>query len=1238
MSQHLNASLLRLKLIDALRAGDEGRIDSVIKELDSIDSVVDTTELVRLRGTVLHFAVQVAPLSTTQSLTESKVYNFDVNAQDMDGNTPLHLAAGASRYNVVKYLLSLPDINDTVVNAENQQPVELARDANIAQMMQFERAKFVEKSATQLRQYFSSRDFGSLEQLLVHNQRAAELLDINGADPETGNTVLHEFIGKEDFEMCDWILKHGGDPFKRDKRGKLPIDLVSRNDPIRKLLKHASKDLNIMDLVVNSSNPMKTGSAPTHKGYLRKWTNFASGYKLRYFVLDQYGILSYYADQGDTNNACRGSLNIGLATLHLDSSEKLKFEIIGKNGIKWHLKANHPVETNRWVWTLQNAITILKDNLRQRRRATSENAIGGASNIGDGTVPRESIDEGVRSSIDESGVRGDEDKKKKLLHLPRRNKHKKTSSQVSLNSFTGSDYEENSVNAGHDNKNVTTSPNLGQIKEKRVAEPRQSIDGAQSVMTKEDFDYDLDHDSEDSESLSYLNGQGDPSLEDATKMSRDTMLATKRSLLIEISSLLDLFRAVGDRIESEPYNVGLKTLSNVHSLVEQYDQLVQSREKKLFKRIERQDEVNKLWESSIRQLENEIQKREQTLAQFEGRKYQIRKLLESRGILSPQVSNELANGFFAATPPNVSQDGQANQNADSALLEEIFHDSDDEFFDADEFDDPNVSSTAPKVNVSDEGSINAIKVIPERADDHAEVPASSAGADAKAASGTTNAVGAGAAAGIGADTSTDASAGATSSFEGLPEKDLRGSGKEVSRSEPSEVCKTQPTPEVIRDDNVVNEAQEKILNIMMNEGSFLGYEKPPRTKLAYDEDNRPKVGLWGILKSMIGKDMTKMTLPVSFNECTSLLQRLAEDIEYNDLLQKASTIDDSTLRLVYVAAFAASEYASTINRIAKPFNPLLGETFEYARPDQNFRLVSEQVSHHPPISACKAQSPKWDYYGENAVESQFKGRSFDFKHLGKMFCAIRPDNGVQSAKGDTVAEELYSWKKVNTSVVGIIMGNPTVDNYGQMEVTNHTTGDKVVVDMKQRGWKASSAYQLSGVVNDKAGKAHWAIGGHWNLRVYARKTAGVPDKTRRDSLIDSQDEKTSSDPYSGAKFLVWQAAPRPRVPFNLTSFALTLNDLPDTLKPWLAPTDTRLRPDQRAMEDGRYDDASNEKHRVEEKQRAAKREREAKRSTYKPNWFIKKQHPVTGDGYWEFNDKYWALRKEKKLAGSGDIF
>ena len=46
-------------------------------------------------------------------------------------------------------------------------------------------------------------------------------------------------------------------------------------------------------------------------------------------------------------------------------------------------------------------------------------------------------------------------------------------------------------------------------------------------------------------------------------------------------------------------------------------------------------------------------------------------------------------------------------------------------------------------------------------------------------------------------------------------------------------------------------------------------------------------------------------------------------MEYVDLLSIAVTKADPAERCVYVAAFAASEYASTVNRVAKPFNPLL---------------------------------------------------------------------------------------------------------------------------------------------------------------------------------------------------------------------------------------------------------------------------------------------------------------------------
>lgn len=53
------------------------------------------------------------------------------------------------------------------------------------------------------------------------------------------------------------------------------------------------------------------------------------------------------------------------------------------------------------------------------------------------------------------------------------------------------------------------------------------------------------------------------------------------------------------------------------------------------------------------------------------------------------------------------------------------------------------------------------------------------------------------------------------------------------------------------------------------------------------------------------------------NEPTSMLERMAEDMEFSECLDAAVKQEDSTLRLAYVTAFAMSNYSSTIGRIAK---------------------------------------------------------------------------------------------------------------------------------------------------------------------------------------------------------------------------------------------------------------------------------------------------------------------------------
>lgn len=110
-----------------------------------------------------------------------------------------------------------------------------------------------------------------------------------------------------------------------------------------------------------------------------------------------------------------------------------------------------------------------------------------------------------------------------------------------------------------------------------------------------------------------------------------------------------------------------------------------------------------------------------------------------------------------------------------------------------------------------------------------------------------------------------------------------------------------------------------------------------------------KVPIWKIISKFIKQDLTKVSLPVQLSEPTSSLQRSCEIMQDYALLETASQNDDSCYRLAMTAIFSLTTLAYSAQRLKKPFNPILGETYEFAH--EKFRFISEQVSHHPPITA-----------------------------------------------------------------------------------------------------------------------------------------------------------------------------------------------------------------------------------------------------------------------------------------------
>ncbi len=213
-----------------------------------------------------------------------------------------------------------------------------------------------------------------------------------------------------------------------------------------------------------------------------------------------------------------------------------------------------------------------------------------------------------------------------------------------------------------------------------------------------------------------------------------------------------------------------------------------------------------------------------------------------------------------------------------------------------------------------------------------------------------------------------------------------------------------------------------------------------RARLPVPKSEVNNANFWSFLKQCIGRELSKITMPVQWNEPISFLQRLSEYMNYAYLLDVAASKQDAADRLKYVACFAVSALAANVDRMGKPFNPLLGETYELK--GHGFRIISEQVGHHPPVSAFHAASDEGNFVFRGSLYPKLKfwGKSIEFQPKGAMTVEL-------PAWGET-----YSWSNVNCVIHNIIVGSLWMEHQGTMEVRNHVTGHRAVISFKPGGW------------------------------------------------------------------------------------------------------------------------------------------------------------------------------------------
>ena len=130
--------------------------------------------------------------------------------------------------------------------------------------------------------------------------------------------------------------------------------------------------------------------------------------------------------------------------------------------------------------------------------------------------------------------------------------------------------------------------------------------------------------------------------------------------------------------------------------------------------------------------------------------------------------------------------------------------------------------------------------------------------------------------------------------------------------------------------------------------------------------------------------------------------------------------------LAWVVGFTMGPFGA-IERPYKPFNSVLGETFEYTTP-AGARYLAEQVSHHPPIGAGHGEGELWAYDLVSAPKTKFLGNSVEVYPIGRTRIRLKPTG------------EVFSLVPPTSKAHNVILGSTWIDTYGDYTLVNTTTG------------------------------------------------------------------------------------------------------------------------------------------------------------------------------------------------------
>ena len=416
------------------------------------------------------------------------------------------------------------------------------------------------------------------------------------------------------------------------------------------------------------------------------------------------------------------------------------------------------------------------------------------------------------------------------------------------------------------------------------------------------------------------------------------------------------------------------------------------------------------------------------------------------------------------------------------------------------------------------------------------------------------------------------------------------------------------------------EVEENINNIIVNEIKednkfnskyrFLSYDKKDFQDDLYNFPKRIKYNKIlkypkNIVKEMISAITQNKPAPVYFNEPLSICQKQCEKFFYIDLLKKVSAeTQNKSLQLAYISAFIVGEIFLGLNRNLKPFNAIIGETYEYYDNTNQFRYYAEQVSHHPQITAFIGESPDFALYGDTKNSTSFKilKGAMELTFKNKVHLHIKSTN------------EHFSYNLPNLMVKGFLKPPLHNDYNGTTIISNETFPEnKAEIKFIEESWTNTKIGLIEGKIYN-SDNIVYLIKGNWTNSIY------LVDNNNQDNKIDllklDQNQQYLKNGNNDE--------------YYLPSFCYNLNYMDKNLEENLPKNDSRFRRDIRLLEEKEEtNEAQIYKEKYEEKQR-----KELNNDGHKVLFFDEKYDEENEENYYIPNGKYWELKKKKEIKNN----